>query len=60
MVAVPLDVPRVDETARLAIARADRDTPRPHGYASVREMLVARHGERPADPLIRMMLRLAE
>ena len=58
MVAVPLDVPRVDPTAQTAL-RNLRDAPRPHGYASVRDWIVAREGERPADPRLRLLLRVA-
>jgi hypothetical protein len=54
----PLSVPRVNDTERDALARLD-DTPR-RLMVSVRDAIEAKHGAKPRDPLLRLLLRLGD
>jgi hypothetical protein len=53
--AEPMSVPRVNEPERIALERASARRPL---TATVRELLVCKHGERPANGMLRMLLRV--
>jgi hypothetical protein len=54
----PLPTPRVDPTPRAALRAVHEQ--RVHGQATVKEWIIAKHGDRPRDLWLRMLLRVSD